>query len=319
MERKPLAAILTDGATPSTDYFILPYLEVQGYAITILEGRSEPGADAFKGKHFELVVISRYVSGDWLSVLERMREQGTALAFFMDDDLLDLSALRGLPLHYRWKILSRTWWYRDRILSLCDAFWVSTPFLAEKYREFKPVLIAPLPSGATMEAKTCVRVCYHGTASHPSEIAWLVPVMRTVLEQNECIHFELFGNRNVAKCFSGLPRVSVKHPMSWQNYLAYTACHGIDIALAPLLPGEFNAARGVTKFFDYTRMGAAGLYSNVSPYRDFVRNGVDGLLIENEPEEWVEAILRLATDKEKRVELSLAARQRLLDMINTNN
>ncbi|MGK3539499.1 hypothetical protein ACSLOP_30130, partial [Escherichia coli] len=37
-----------------------------------------------------------------------------------------------------------------------------------------------------------------------------------------------------------------------------------DIGLAPLLMSKFNAARGGVKFYDFVRMGAAGIYSNVS-------------------------------------------------------
>jgi len=162
-----------------------------------------------------------------------------------------------------------------------------------------------------------VRVCYHGTASHPREIDWLLPVIEQVQARSEAIHFELFGGRAVARRFGGLPRVSVLHPMAWPNYLAYTASHRCDIALAPLLPGAFNAARGPTKFYDYTRMGAAGLYSDVAPYRGFVRDGGDGLLLDNDSERWIGAILTLALDAEKRAGLAAAARQRLLDVIHT--
>lgn len=34
--------------------------------------------------------------------------------------------------------------------------------------------------------------------------------------------FEIFGEHEIYKLYRDLPRVSVLHPMSWQNYLAYT-------------------------------------------------------------------------------------------------
>ena len=48
------------------------------------------------------------------------------------------------------------------------------------------------------------------------------------------------------------------------------------------------------KFYDYARMGAAGIYTDVEPYRGFVRDGVDGLLLPNEPARWIDAIAGLA-------------------------
>lgn len=314
---RPGAVILSGGETPTTDYFLKPYLAQLGFEVSLLDGSCEPMESAFDAQRCRLVVISRYVSGCWLAALERLRLQGAKLVYFMDDDLFDLAALQGLPWRYRWKIFSQAWVHRNRLLRLCNEFWVSMPYLAEKYARFKPVLLGPLPSALMIAQKPCVRVCYHGTASHPREIEWLLPVIDQVQTRTGAIHFEMFGGRDVAKRFGGLPRVSVLHPMVWQNYLAYTAGHRCDIALAPLLPGKFNAARGPTKFYDYARMGAAGLYSDVAPYRGFVRDGVDGLLLDNDPELWIEAILALAEDVEKRAALAAAARQRLLDVVHT--
>jgi hypothetical protein len=315
-EGREFALILSGGQTPTVDYFLKPYLMQLGYEVSLLDGSCEPMASAFDAQRCRLVVISRYASGCWFVALERLRLQGAKLVYFMDDDLFDLSALQGLPWRYRWKIFSRAWMYRNRLLRLCDEFWVSTPYLAEKYAHFKPVLLGPLPSAQIIAQQPCVRVCYHGTASHPREFEWLLPIIREVQARTEDVHFELFGGREVAKLFGSLPRVSVLHPMGWPNYLAYTASHRCDIALAPLLLGAFNAARGPTKFYDYTRMGAAGLYSDVAPYRGFVRDGVDGLLLDNDPERWVGAILTLAQDAEKRAALAAAASERLLDMVN---
>ena len=192
---------------------------------------------------------------------------------------------------------------------------MSTGYLAEKYARYGPILLTPSPCQKTAATKDAIRVCYHGTASHPGEIAWLLPVMRAVLERNPDIHFEIFGIRKVATKFSGLPRVSVLHPMSWPNYLSYTSSHRCDIALAPLLPGAFNAARGPTKFYDYTRMGAAGVYSDVAPYRGFIRDGVDGILLDGDPSHWVDVILLLAKDEARRKLMAAAARKRVSEAL----
>ena len=84
-----------------------------------------------------------------------------------------------------------------------------------------------------------------------------------------------------------------------------------DIALAPLLSGGFNAARGPSKFFDYTRMVAVGIYSNVEPYRGFIRHDVDGILLDNDRDAWVEAIISLVSDEAKRKGLIAGAQNRI--------
>jgi hypothetical protein len=312
------AVILSGGATATTDYFLVPHLENLGYEVTLFDYRAEPFESAFDVGGCRMVVISRYVSGCWFGVLERLHRQGARLVYFMDDDLFDIRALRGLPLRYQWKIVTQAWIFRSRLMRMCDEFWVSTDYLAEKYARLKPVQIDPLPSHKTIEGEAGIHVCYHGTASHRQEIEWLVPVIEAVQACGDNIHFELFGTHEASKQLGKLPRVSVLHPMTWPNYLAFTSAQQRDIALAPLLPGQFNAARGPTKFYDYTRMGAVGLFSNVNPYGEFVRNGVDGLLLDNDPAVWTETILMLAQNEPKRESMAEAARQRLSDLINTH-
>jgi glycosyltransferase involved in cell wall biosynthesis len=95
--------------------------------------------------------------------------------------------------------------------------------------------------------------------------------------------------------------------MSWPQYLAYTQSRKADIGLAPLLPSRFNAARGATKWMDYARMGAVGIYTDVQPYSEHVRHGVNGLLLPNEPEVWVQNILDLADNTELREQMRIAA------------
>jgi hypothetical protein len=118
--------------------------------------------------------------------------------------------------------------------------------------------------------------------------------MQEVLQRNTLIHFELFADSHTAKLFRKLPRTAVLHPMSWSQYLAYTQSRKADIGLAPLLPSKFNAARGATKWMDYARMGAVGIYTDVQPYSDHVQHANDGLLLPNNPAVWVKSILELA-------------------------
>jgi hypothetical protein len=98
--------------------------------------------------------------------------------------------------------------------------------------------------------------------------------------------------------------------MTWPQYLAYTQSRKADIGLAPLLPSRFNAARGATKWMDYTRMGAVGIYTDVAPYSDHVHHANDGLLLPNTPELWVQQILELASDPAKRLQMRLAVQDK---------
>jgi hypothetical protein len=124
--------------------------------------------------------------------------------------------------------------------------------------------------------------------------------MRAVQKRSANTSFEIFGRGWVQKLYREVPRTTVVHPASWDNFRDYCAGRELHIGLAPLLPHRFNAARSHTKFFDFVRCGAVGVFSNVEPYKSFVNHECDGLLVDNVRDAWVQAVLRLVHDPELR-------------------
>jgi hypothetical protein len=301
--------LLEEGRTPSGDYLLAPFLASLGPALVRLDARVAPRAGQLLPGDF--VVVQRYLHAPWRAAIERQRPVLAGLAWFLDDDLLDPQALSELAGPYAHKIrrmaLSQRPWFEQ----MGSQWWVATEVLATKYAGAFPSLLPFGPPPELATPRPLVRLVYHGTASHQAEIDWLHPVLAAVQQRSEATHVELFGELAVNRRFRDLPRVAVLHPMRWENYLAHTASHPADIGLAPLLPSRFNAARGPVKFIDYARQGAMGLYSRVPPYEGYIRDGVDGLLLPNDPDAWVEAILRWSADAGGRRRLAQAARLRL--------
>jgi hypothetical protein len=258
-------------------------------------------------------VVCRYVNTKQLRQLKIQKRQGVKTIYFMDDDLLDPFAWGGLPWRYRFKLFTQAFIHKRQLLAVADEVWVSTLYLQNKYAHLNPVLVMAKPTPATRQTQhnSAVLVCFHVTASHTAEFKWLLPIMQKVLERNQRVHFELFADSHTAKLFRQLPRTAVLHPMSWPQYLAYTQSRKADIGLAPLLPSQFNAARGATKWMDYARMGAVGVFTDAPAYQDCVRHGVNGLLLPNEPEVWVQNILDLADNTELREQMRVAVQGKL--------
>jgi hypothetical protein len=110
--------------------------------------------------------------------------------------------------------------------------------------------------------------------------------------------------------FRGIERVVVLHPMDWPGYLAHSSSTRQDIGLAPLFESPVNTARSHSKVYDITRSGAVGIYSDRTPYADFIRTGEDGLLLPDDVGQWASAILELANNAPRRRSMALAARAR---------
>jgi hypothetical protein len=120
----------------------------------------------------------------------------------------------------------------------------------------------------------------------------------------------LVGDAETKKLFSDVPNTICLHPMDWPTYRNCAGVVKSDIGLAPLIGGRFNCGRAHTKFYDITRLGAVGVYSNRAPYAGFIRDGVDGLLLENDPGAWGDAIVRLSEAPERRKAILTEARAR---------
>jgi hypothetical protein len=305
-------AILSDGCESSIAYFVTPELLRRGWTAGKYSLRDAPPADIFEHGCRKIIVI-RYLNAPWARALSIFREQGGEVIYFMDDDLMDNRLFAELPSQYARKISQNATRWRTQLEAMCSSFWLSSEPLLGKYSDWNASLLspAPLPDGPAIDRH---RIFYHGTASHMAEIKWLAPLIAKLQERRDDAWFEVFGDHSVNKIFRSIPLVSVVHPMSWETYHAYSSTVRRDVGLAPLLPNLFNTARSVTKFYDFARMGAFGIYSDVEPYNKFVRNNIDGILLPNDPQLWINAINELLQNPQKMQRLAEAATRRATEI-----
>lgn len=302
--------IVQEKHNATVDYLVLP--AVQAFAVPVEHFFLEDVPAPTRLSKGVLVVLVRYVNASWRHLLTQHRASLAGIVYFMDDDLLDPGVQQGLPSGYAKKIGRLVGRHAQWLKECSSEIWVSTEFLMDKYALLKPRRVPWRPPPALLQQSQPVRMCYHGSGSHAQEQRWLLDVVRGVLEACPDVHFEIIGDFGVNRMFRDLPRVSILHPMSWTNYLSFAGAARRDIGLAPLLPSRFNAARGPTKFFDFARMGAVGIFSDVTPYSEFVRDGVDGLLLRNDLDHWVTTIQALVDDRSRMAALAHAARSRAL-------
>jgi glycosyltransferase involved in cell wall biosynthesis len=125
-------------------------------------------------------------------------------------------------------------------------------------------------------------------------------------------HFEVIGGDRVARIFKKVPRITVLDTMAWSDYLSYTQNNRFDIGVAPLLDTLFNRGRGPIKFFDYARCGAVGVYSSGPAFESFVTDGVDGFVLKNDQQLWVDTLIKLVHSPDLRATMYEAAWQKVL-------
>lgn len=291
--QKTRVLIVEERKNPSTDFFIRPQFPTEIYDVEFYSLSQQPDNLDLDDA---IVVLVRYLSPLWKSIIESHRHHLQEFIYFMDDDLFDWRAYRNQSLRYQFKLYRLATRYQRWFIENIDELWVSTSFLEDKYSSFNAIRIAAQPIAYLSKS---IRVFYHGSASHQAEIDWLYPVMQAVLQHQPNVVFEIIGDAAVYKRFKKLPRVQVVHPMDWDGYQAFIKQPGRNIGLVPLVDNPFNHARSHTKVFDIQAAGAIGIYAQGSECACYIQNqygndSSEGVILPMEPGLWIEKIIELS-------------------------
>lgn len=297
--------VLSPGPIPTTEFYLTANLaeHCPQRRVQVLDTRRDPAGHGFPARAAAVFIV-RHAPPAWLRWLLAERPRCGRVIYLLDDDIPSIRQASELPLGYRLRTGWRFARTRALLAALCDAVWVSTPELARRHAAALPELCEPCYVAATAtrtddggdRGAVPPSYCYHGTRAHRREIEWLVPVVREVQAACPEARFEIFGDWRVRRLYRGIARVTVRPPMTWPEYLAYSSVVRHQLGLAPCLDTPFNRARAHVKLFDITRLGAAGIYSDVGPYARHVRHQDTGWLVPNRHQDWVRAILEALRD-----------------------
>lgn len=91
--------------------------------------------------------------------------------------------------------------------------------------------------------------------------------------------------------------------LSYDDFNKFMRGLSNPIGVIPLDDSIFSSCKSPVKYFDYTTAGMPVICSNVSPYMDVICSGVDGMLVENTTEDWVNRLTDLIESRELRQSL----------------
>jgi glycosyltransferase involved in cell wall biosynthesis/GT2 family glycosyltransferase len=255
-------------------------------------------------------------------IIDACRNRGIRVVYEVDDILLDSPALgsrTGLERAVRMRQVSAY------LAERADAVVVSSKPLADRYRELNPhVSVVPnaldpdlwglneeggVRRGSGGEGP--VRIGFMGTFGHGADLDILTPALeRLSREFGAAVSFELLGGRRGDS--RPFRRIALPEDATYPSFVPWLRHHAKwDIGLISLVDDEFNRAKSYVKWLEYSALGAASVCSDVTPYRAVVRNGENGLVVQNTAEDWYAALKRLIEDPALRERL---ARQALADV-----
>ena len=244
-----------------------------------------------------------------IQFLDMLAKQRANLIYDIDDDLLNLQVNQDEQRFYNNRKL-----VIESFIRSADLLQVSTSILGCRYKFLNDnVKIFPnrldwdLWSLESTESCTAfpLRILYMGTMTHKMDWEMIEPIMRRIIDRRaNTVEMHIIGiveSKFIPEwvtLHTPPSGVSAVYPafVQWLKTLG-----GFHIGIAPLVDNYFNAAKSGIKFFDYTALGATTIASDLAPYREIIRNGVNGILISNnEPLEWEININLVIDDKNHR-------------------
>lgn len=289
------------GPNPTYSYYLENRLACLSLPVQVYDAPCVPQDGDGEGL---FVILCRYATPAQIWWLIRHRKRISGLSLLIDDDIAATFVEGQSALPYRLYLLGSGLLPLLVLNRWMTHVWASTEALGKVLSTSD--VVPPLPSnsqlqhhGKRVEHGTRLRLIYHATGAHDGEHRFLMPIVQQLMQRFDELDFEVIASRRTARAWEDalqavIDRVSIQPRIGWQAYLDATAEAQGDIMLVPLLSGRVNSVRADTKRIDIRRMGLAAVFS-ASPVYARCREP-DDILIENDPEIWIETLSQLLRD-----------------------
>lgn len=256
----------------------------------------------------DLVIITRSRNPNILAVINKCREEQIASLYMIDDNWF--SVAKDLPETYGQLFIQGNPQFDTFIEAIkkCDAVITYNTFIHEEISKYnKNVILFPLNIDLdfyTQDQETQsdryksneIIIGYTGSLRHDDTA---FKALSNIARKHDCVKVLLFGGISESQrlLFEGLDTNILNH-MPYPIYCNVIKHISPDILIAPLVKNKTSMSKCPNKYLEAGAVKAAGIYTNIYPYNDIVKDGVTGLLVDdNTVEAWEQKILLLVNDK----------------------
>lgn len=248
----------------------------------------------------DVVLCVRSCEYPTLQMVRTAKMAGRFLIYFLDDDLLDIPQGNASTRYFNDAQVREN---LVGILSQCDVLWTVNRRIQEKYgRWCGRSLLAKVPAQrqrGVPRISEKIHVLYAGSIDHNALVRQkLTYAVKSLLEEYpEKVDFTFIG------ADLQLPRQPgmAQYPFfeSYEQYRKTIREGDFSVGLAPALRSPFYQSKYYNKFIEYTENGLVGIYEDCEPYTVVVKDGENGFLCGERPEDWYEKLREVIGDKEK--------------------
>lgn len=291
------------GARPelaTVDYYFLSGLGRQ----VALPGGGGPivrqGPHTFEAN--DRLVVIRYATASELALIAGRRWQ--RVHYVIDDMLPIAGTCPELPDAYRQRLATFAANTLPRILDAGPEIVAPRPETLDLFAGLSRALLDPaylhvaadhghFERLATDRQPGGSRVAFLGTRSHGAGLAFLGEIVAALERRALPVRLTLFLGKHLPATLRRSAIIDNRAPLDWPAFRRFQQTERFHAMLAPLPDTPFNKGRSISKLLDAAAIGAVGLYSNRAPFAGRVSDGVDGLLLADDPRLWADAIAGL--------------------------
>lgn len=137
-----------------------------------------------------------------------------------------------------------------------------------------------------------------GSITHNDDFKMILPVVQRLMKEHSNLYLKVVGLLDIPEELQEFKSRILTAPfVSWIELPSIIA--SIDINLAPLEKTIFNEAKSENKWTEASLCKTVTVASNFGAFKTCIRDGVDGVLCDNE-EEWYNKLKKVIEDKEYR-------------------
>lgn len=286
--------------------------------------------ESYDDMDYDCVVIERIYREDCTpdeitELIRILRKKGAKIVFTIDDDYFDyfienvegektLRQLSTVCLIARQAdaVICSTQSLADILENYNSKVYLFNNYLSRQYLKLSPATSKHRSSNGSVD------IGYMGTLTHLSDFHIVTNAIKAILSEYSNVRLHLIQIAEEADLRKALdpynaiihkaPHLSCLYEVFFPWFVKNIRW---DIGLAPLANTALNRCKSDLKLLDYAAIGAAGIYSRITPYKDIERNG-RGIVVNNSDEDWYFGIKKLVDDFELRYSLQEKAQEYLM-------
>lgn len=247
----------------------------------------------------DIIVFVR--SAAWLDyklALEN-KKRGKIIVYVLDDDLLHIPAQYASSGYYKQApVRRRILWF----LKNCDVLASPSVYLLETYKGYsgrairieepcmKNNMAGIHGNRKPLQANRKFRIGFAGSIDRGGEVTQMLQeaLIRFYRRHKDEVELEFMGTK--PEFAQKLGFACYPYEEDYEAYQEKLLRLDWDIGLAPMPDTRFHRAKHYNKYIEYASIGCVGIYSNVMPYTQAIRNYENGVLCENTVSGWIGAL-----------------------------